>query len=107
MKELKIKFDFSHGPIWKNRYDASSGQWSTGIDIIDNDATLIELNEEAQREYSSLYSFDKDGALNFDNQAFNEKKGELLSLIQAIIQRVESLNDGSILIVDEETSNLS
>jgi len=57
MKELRIKFDFSHGPIWKDQYNVVTGEWSTGIDVIDSDKALNVLNEEAEKEYSSLYSF--------------------------------------------------
>jgi len=105
MGELRIKFDFSHGPIWKDKYDITTGKWSTGIDVIDNDKALAILNEEAEKEYSSLYSFDKDGILKFDAQAFESKKESLLSLIQTIILRINSL--GSFNIIDEESKRLS
>ena len=107
MKELRIKFDFSHGPIWKDQYNVVTGEWSTGIDVIDSDKALNVLNEEAEKEYSSLYSFDKDGVLNFDYQAFENKKRSLSSLVQTIIMRIDSLNDGTICVIDEESNRLS
>ena len=55
MDKLRIIFDFSHGPIWKDKYDIATGEWSTGIEVIDNDKALSILNEEAEKEYSSLY----------------------------------------------------
>ena len=61
MKELIIKFDFAHGPIWKDIYDLNTKIWITGIDVIDQDATLNELNDAAEKEYSSLYVFDDCG----------------------------------------------
>jgi len=106
MKKLRIKYDFSHGPIWKDKYDINTGTWSTGIDVIDKDTALNVLNNEAEREYSSLYSFNKDGVLIFDKQAFENKKGSLLSLIQTILLRLNSLNDGSFEVVDEESKLL-
>ena len=90
MDKLRIIFDFSHGPIWKDKYDIATGEWSTGIEVIDNDKALSILNEEAEKEYSSLYIFDNNGALNFDSQAFEIKKRSLLSLIQTIILRVNN-----------------
>lgn len=107
MKKLRIKFDFSHGPIWKDKYDIATGEWSTGIAVIDNDKALSVLNDEAEREYSSLYFFDKDGVPGFDLQAFEAKKSSLLSLIQTIILRINSLNDGSFEIIDEVSEMLS
>ena len=106
MRQLKIKFDFSHGPLWKDQYDIDTGKWSTGIEVIDDDKALNILNEEAQKEYSALYSF-KDGLLVFDDEAYKKKKRELLSLIQTIVLRVNSLNDGTYEVIDEETPKLT
>ncbi|SCY69345.1 hypothetical protein SAMN02910292_02529 [Lachnospiraceae bacterium XBB2008] len=50
-----------HGPIWKDKLDVNTGKWMTGIDVIDNDRALSILDEEAKREYTSLYIFDDDG----------------------------------------------
>lgn len=47
MKEIKIKLDYSHGPIWKEKFDVITGEWSTGIDIIDNDAYIV-IDEETK-----------------------------------------------------------
>ena len=41
--------------------DLNTGKWSTGISVIDNDMALSVLDEEAEKEYTSLYSFDNDG----------------------------------------------
>ena len=106
MKNLKIQFDYSHGPIWKDVFNANTGEWSTGIDIVDKDKALNVLNDEAEREYSSLYSFDSDGALHFDSKAFEDKKAHLLSLVQTIILRLNSLNDGTYMIIDKGTPML-
>ena len=88
MKELRIKFDFSHGPIWKDKYDISTGEWSTGIAIVDNDKALAVLNEEAEKEYFSLYSFDEKGNLNFYDITFLNKKDNLLFFLQTIMFRL-------------------
>ena len=105
MESLRIKFDFSHGPIWKDKYDTSTGEWTTGIDIIDNDKALSVLNEEAGKEYSSLYYFDNDGILKFDSQSYEAKKGDLLSLVQTIILRINDL--GTFEIIDEASKKLT
>lgn len=34
MKELKIQFDFTHGPVWKDIYDPNTKLWIIGIDVI-------------------------------------------------------------------------
>ena len=105
-KDLRIKYDFGHGPVWKEKYDVNTGKISTGIETVDNDETLMLLNEIAEKEYSSLYSFDSDGSFRFDEKAYKEKKAFLLSLIQTIILRLNYINDGSFNVIDEETPKL-
>lgn len=99
-KELKIKFDFTHGPVWKDIYDPNKKEWITGIDVIDQDAMLNELNDAAEKMYSSLYVFDDCGIPHFDDVAYQNKKTELRSLVSRIIGRAEFLNDGSYIIKD-------
>ena len=83
MTEIKLKLDYSHGPIWKDKFDVATGQWLTGVDIIDNDKALQVLNDEAEQLYRSLYSFDTNGtACFFDENKFIQIKDQLLSLIQ-------------------------
>lgn len=106
MQEVKIKFDFSNGPIWKEKYDIASHELLTGIDILDNDEALTVLNDRAKKEYSSLYSFGKDGRVNFDKEAFEKKKLVLYSLVKTIILRMNDLNDGSFVVIDEISAKL-
>ncbi len=106
MKEIKIKLDYSHGPIWKEHYDLNSGSWLTDIPIIDNDAALQLLNDKAEELYTSLYTLDEDNILVFDEDKYESIKSSLLSLIQTIILRLNNINDGSFKICDEESSRL-
>lgn len=99
-KELKIKFDFTHGPVWKDIYDPNTKTLITGISAIDQDATINELNDAAEKEYSSLYVFDDCGIPHFDNASYQNKKTELRSLVSQIIKRANFLNDGSYIIKD-------
>ncbi len=106
MKEIKIKFDFDHGPIWKDRFDVATGTWSTGITVVDNDKALAVLNDAAQAEYASLYSFNANGKFCFHQEMFEEKRQSLLSLVQTIVLRANAINDGSYTVIDEETPRL-
>lgn len=99
-KELRIQFDYLHGPIWKDIYNPVTREWSTGINIIDKDNALNILNDEAEREYSSLYKFDDYGIPHFDNAAYQDRKKTLLSKISEIIARANLINDGSFIIND-------
>mgnify|MGYP004457757533 CR=1 FL=1 len=100
MKELIIKFDFAYGPIWKDIYDPNTKTWITGIDVIDQDAALNELNDAAEKEYASLYVFDDCGIPHFDDLSYQNKKTDLRSLVSRIIERANFLNDGSYVVKD-------
>lgn len=107
-KKIKIQYDFSHGPLWKDVFNEVTGEFSTGIEVLDNDKALAILNKEAAKEYATLYSIDTNGKpVDFDEATFNTLKPTLLSLTQAIISRIEFLNDGSFEILDLATEDLS
>lgn len=55
---------------------------------------LLCRNDEAESIYTSLYTFDN-GRCVFDEESYEAQKPELISLIQAIIARLDELNDGS------------
>ena len=105
MKEIRILFDFDHGPLWRDIINLNTWEFSTGISIIDNDKALNVLNEEAQKMYTSLYSF-VEGRPVFDEDSYKKMKKDLLSLVQTIILRLEDINDGTYIVVDEETEKL-
>lgn len=106
MKKIRIMFDFTQGPIWKEKLDIKTGQWSTGIPIIDNDAVLNSLNDKASRLYESLYSFDAPDGCSFDIKRYKESSQNLLDMISKIKDRLNFLNDGSYQVVDEESEKL-
>lgn len=96
MKEVKIQFDYLHGPIWKEVFDAKTGEWSTGIACIDNDDLLQRLNTEAQKPYESLFSFESgSNGCRFDSERYARIKSQLLTLAQTIVDRLNEINDGT------------
>ena len=105
-KELKLQFDFSHGPIWKDVYNPKAKEWSTGIDVIDKDSELNALNDEMTRMYSSFYIFDDYGVPHFDAEAFEKNRSLLLSKISTVINRINAINDGSFVINDLASKEL-
>ena len=67
MKTLKLELDFLIGPIVKDVFSASKNKLITGVEVIDNDLELNELNEKASALYSSFYEFDEDEACDFNS----------------------------------------
>ena len=107
VKEIKIEFDYLHGPLWKDMFDVNTGEWSTGIPCIDNDKAVQALNDEAEMMYESLYSFDScKGGCRFDEERFEQIKGQLLSIVQTLINRLSAINDGSYIIKDNASKIL-
>jgi hypothetical protein len=95
MRIIKLEFDFLIGPIVKDVFSASSKKLITGVDVIDNDLELNELNEQACELYSSLYDFDGDKACGFNLDRAKTEKSNLQSLLEKIVQRLNFINDGS------------
>ena len=95
MKIIKLEFDFLIGPIVKDVFSISSKKPVTGVDVIDNDSELNELNELACQLYSSLYDFDGDKACEFNLERAKIEKVNLENLLDRIVQRLVLINDGS------------
>lgn len=67
----------------------------TGVEVIDNDLELNDLNEKAYALYSSFYVFDEDEACRFNSIIAKEHLNELKELITKIKDRLNVLNNGS------------
>ena len=106
MKTLKLELDFLIGPIVKDVFSASKNKLVTGVEVIDNDLELNELNEKASALYSSFYEFDEDEACRFNSTIAKEHLDELKELITKINNRLNILNDGSFELSDMITDQL-
>ena len=107
MIKIKIQLDFNNGPIWGNYYDEELNRTMTGIDKIDNNDEIQKLNNIIQDKYSSYYEFNShDQACWFHEDKQKAEKEEMLSLISDLINKIESVNDGTFEIEDLETERL-
>lgn len=94
MATIKLELDFLIGPIVKDVFDANKNELVTGIDVVDNDEVVDELNNKIMSLYSSFYSFDKDSC-SFDIDVAKEHKTELVELVKQLLERLNFINDGS------------
>lgn len=106
MKELVIDLDFMIGPITKDVYDTERNELCTGIKVVDSDQKLARMNEKIQAEFSALYEFDQEEAVTFDLKQAREKKEGMLVKVQELLQYLNSVNDGSFIVVDRATEYL-
>ena len=105
MKTIKIQLDFLQGPIWTS--DSETGRPQTGIEAVDNDERLRELNYEIQDLFDSYYEFDSHGeACWFDGERERADKERMLGLISRLVARLDEINDGSFAVEDLETPRL-
>ncbi len=92
-EKVKLMFDYLQGPIWIS--DIKTGIPLTGIDIIDNDKMLPELNLRCSEFYAESYEFDTNNQpCIFNKEIAKKNKKEILELLSKIKARLEKINDG-------------
>ncbi len=100
-KEVRIMLDFLCGPIVMS--DRNTGELYTSVDFIDNDKLLTEWNAECGDLFDSFYEFDShDVACWFDVEGFKANRQRLIDLVDNIRNRLDELNDGSYVVIDDE-----
>ena len=100
MKTIKLDLDFLIGPIVKDVFSESKNILVTGVDVIDNDEVIADLDKRIMELYSSFYSFDDKDSCKFDAELANSHKDELNRLVKQLIDRLNKINDGSFVIED-------
>ena len=104
MKKLIIMLDFISGPLWKDIYDTKKKELVTGIDVVDDDEYIQNLNDVISDLYSSYYKINyNDEPVYFDKKQEKKDKYKMLDLLGKLIKRLDEVNDGSFEIDDRET----
>lgn len=107
MKKLIIMLDFISGPLWKEIYDTKKKELVTGIDVVDDDGYIQNLNDEISDLYSSYYKINyNDEPVYFDKEQEKKDKYKMLDLLGKLIKRLDEVNDGSFEIDDRETKRV-
>ena len=106
MKEIiKIRLDYLQGPIWIS--DVETGQPITGVDVVDNDEIIRQLNYEIACLYNSYYEFDShDLPCWFNEEQEKNDKQKMLFLLNQLNERLKQINDGSFVVEDYETDRV-
>lgn len=101
---VKIKNEYLHEPIWVY---SPNGMAVTFFPIIHEDIILRNLNSRANRMYSSYFQSppkDEHSVFNFEQEKADKEK--MLSLIRAILNRLDEINNGTFTVVDCESERL-
>lgn len=103
MKIIKLQLDYLQGPIWISNVD--TGKPLTGIDIVDNDEEIRKLNKKKADLFNDYYEFDFNGQpCQFNEEKEKKEKYIMLSLLQQLTDRLNSINDGSYIVEDNLTN---
>ena len=104
-KIIVIQLDYLQGPIWIS--DVETGEPLTGIDRVDNDKIVRELNYKIQNMYSSYYEFDShDNSCWFNSDKEKSEKDKMLLLLEKLVKRLNEISDGSYIVEDRESDRI-
>ena len=99
MKKVKLQLDYFQGPIWIS--DTDTGEPLTGIDVIDNDPKVRELNKKIYDLFDTYFEFESHGMhLWYDYEKEKKDKDLMLSLLKQLNDRLAEINDGSYVVED-------
>ncbi len=102
---VRILLDFRQGPIWIS--DFNTGEPITGVDVVDNDKIIREINYKISHLYDSYYEFDShDMPCWFNKEQEKADKSKMLELLKQLNDRLNEINDGSFVVEDLETERV-
>ncbi len=105
MITIRLLLDYDEGPIWPNVSNPYTFEKSSGIDFIDNDYMIKEISSKMSDMYDDYYKFDSHNvACWFDKDKFYSEQSTMLSLLAKLKERLNELNDGLYIVVDDITN---
>lgn len=107
MFTVRIMNEFLHGPLWVLDEEGISAAEGS-LPLVEDDADVRELNQEAGSLFDSYYEFDSHGeACWFNEGRQREDASRMLALVSGLNARLAEINDGSFAVEDFETPFLS
>lgn len=107
MFTVRIMSEFLHGPVWVLDDEGISAAEGS-LPLVEGDAVVQELNQEAGSLFDSYYEFDSHGeACWFNEDRQREDSSRMLALVSGLNARLAEINDGSFTVEDLETPFLS
>lgn len=101
MEKNKIVLDLDYLMYPICDCDINDGELFTDVDVINKDEIVKKLNLEIGTKYSSYYEFDShDEPCWFNKEQEIKDKDLMLDLINQLIRRLNEINDGSYVVID-------
>lgn len=107
MFTVRIMNEFLHGPVWVLDEEGISAAEGS-LPLVEDDANVRALNQEAGSLFDSYYEFDSHGeACWFNEDKQREDSSRMLALVSGLNARLAEISDGSFTVEDLETPFLS
>ena len=101
-KKIDLRADFLRCPILLS--DIDTGKVFTGIEVIDNDLIIKELNYKIGNKFNDYYEIEShDQPCWFNKEQEIKDKDLMLDLTNQLINRLNEINDGSYEVIDNIT----
>ena len=105
MITIKIMNEFMHGPIWTYNSD---GDIIDTIKTIQDSDEVKNISDQIETMYNEYFEFNvNDAACIFDEEHEKKDKQIMIELIEKLKLELSKINDGSFIVIDEESPRLN
>ena len=98
--------DFGEGSIWTEYFDEQKRRLLIGIEKVDNDKELWDINEIIQELFTSYYHFDYNAQACFFDEEQEKKTSIKCSHYQRNLKKLYEINNRSFEADDRETERV-
>ena len=105
-RNITLRLEIFRCPIFNS--DINNGEIYTGIEVIDNDPIVKEINYKLGNKYNDYFEFNShDKTCYFNEEKIKKDKNVLYELTNQLINRLNEINDGSYIVIDNITDYLN
>ena len=77
------------------------------LSLVENDPVVLAINKEIAEMFDSYFEFDShDQGCWFNEEQRKDDRKKMISLLEALCERLDEISDGSFVVVDYETPYL-
>lgn len=105
-RNITLRLEIFRCPIFNS--DINNGEIYTGIEVIDNDPIVKEINYKLGNKYNDYFEFNSnDKTCYFNEEQLKRDKNVLIELTKQLKNRLNKINDGSYIVIDNITDYLN
>lgn len=104
MITIRLLLDYDEGPIWPNISNPYTFEKSSGVKKIDDDEIVNKISRQMSDMYDNYFEFNTHNvSCWFNSNKFKEEKNIMLDLLDKLKARLNEINDGTYIIIDDIT----